>query len=123
VGGFMYATSKYAVVGLSESIRDDLSRRGVGVSVLCPGPVSTNIFVHTEATRPDQRELNASQQRSMERMEQWLRDKGTEPDEVGRMVVEGIRTNALYIHTDRWIEDQLIERTNQIIAAMPSSPG
>ena len=119
VGGFMYATSKFAVVGLSEGIRDDLGKRGIGVSVLCPGPVATDIMYHTESNRPDHRHLNAGQQKELDRLESWLHTKGTPPDEVGRMVVDGIKRNALYIHTDRWVEQQLRERTENIIAAMP----
>jgi NAD(P)-dependent dehydrogenase (short-subunit alcohol dehydrogenase family) len=42
----VYSTSKFAVVGLSESLHHDLAARGsqVGVSVLCPGFVQTRIF-------------------------------------------------------------------------------
>jgi NAD(P)-dependent dehydrogenase (short-subunit alcohol dehydrogenase family) len=42
----VYSTSKFAVVGLSESLHHDLVARGsrVGVSVLCPGFVQTRIF-------------------------------------------------------------------------------
>jgi NAD(P)-dependent dehydrogenase (short-subunit alcohol dehydrogenase family) len=46
VGGLgVYCTSKFAVVGLSESLHYDLAARGsaVGVSVLCPGFVQTQI--------------------------------------------------------------------------------
>ena len=41
----IYCTSKFAVVGLSESLHHDLAARGsnVGVSVLCPGFVQTQI--------------------------------------------------------------------------------
>lgn len=40
----VYTTTKYAVVGLSETMRADLVSKGIGVSVLCPGVVKTNIF-------------------------------------------------------------------------------
>jgi NAD(P)-dependent dehydrogenase (short-subunit alcohol dehydrogenase family) len=46
VAGFgVYCTTKFAVVGLSESLHHDLAGRGsnVGVSVLCPGFVQTRI--------------------------------------------------------------------------------
>lgn len=36
-----YATSKFAVVGLSEVLRYDLHQHGIGVSVVCPGAVDT----------------------------------------------------------------------------------
>ena len=41
--GVMYNTSKFAVVGLSEALRRELEPKKIGVSVLCPGPVATNI--------------------------------------------------------------------------------
>jgi NAD(P)-dependent dehydrogenase (short-subunit alcohol dehydrogenase family) len=44
-GNAPYAASKHAVAGLSEVLREDLAVAGldIGVSVLCPGPVVTNI--------------------------------------------------------------------------------
>lgn len=47
-----YGTTKYAVVGLSEALRMELSPHGIGVSVICPGIISTNI-VHTARLRGD----------------------------------------------------------------------
>jgi short-subunit dehydrogenase len=38
-----YATSKFAVVGLSESMRAELHAHGIGVSTICPGIIDTNI--------------------------------------------------------------------------------
>jgi NAD(P)-dependent dehydrogenase (short-subunit alcohol dehydrogenase family) len=119
--GFMYNKSKYAVVGLSECIRYDLEKRGIGVSVLCPGPVATDIFEHTEAGRPDQRELTPEQRARFEKTSAWLKSKGTPPDAVGRMVVAGIKANALYIHTDRLLERAVMKRAERIVAAMPDA--
>ena len=39
----IYATAKAAVIALTESIRDDLARDGIGASVLCPGPIKSRI--------------------------------------------------------------------------------
>ena len=41
----MYTTAKYAVVGLSESLEQDLRAREapIGVSVLCPGPTLSSL--------------------------------------------------------------------------------
>lgn len=118
-GGFMYVTSKYAVVGLSESMRRDLAKRGVGMSVLCPGPVATEIITRSETGRPDKRALDDEQRASLQRTADWLKREGTPPDEVGWMVVEGIRSNALYIHTDRAVEEGVQRRTARILAALP----
>src|SRR5919108_747880 len=45
--GAVYHTTKYAVVGLSEAMHAELGPLGIGVSVLCPGPVATNIIDNT----------------------------------------------------------------------------
>ena len=42
-GAIPYNVSKYGVVALSEGLRGDLAGRGIGVSVLCPGFIRTQI--------------------------------------------------------------------------------
>jgi short-subunit dehydrogenase len=46
-----YNASKYAVVGISETLAIELRDTAVGVSVLCPGVVNTNIF-QSQRNRP-----------------------------------------------------------------------
>lgn len=41
-----YCTSKFAMVGFSESLRNEFSREGLGVTALCPGFVTTNLFTN-----------------------------------------------------------------------------
>ena len=43
-----YTTTKFGLVGLSEVLRNELARFGIGVTVVCPGFVRTNIFDATE---------------------------------------------------------------------------
>jgi NAD(P)-dependent dehydrogenase (short-subunit alcohol dehydrogenase family) len=38
-----YATTKYAVIGLSESLREELAAHGIGVTAVCPGVINTAI--------------------------------------------------------------------------------
>ncbi len=40
----LYNTTKYAIVGLSESLRYELADEGIHVSVVCPGAVATAIW-------------------------------------------------------------------------------
>ena len=47
----VYNTSKFAVVGLTESLARDLRNTKIGVSMLCPGQVETGIFTNTH--RPE----------------------------------------------------------------------
>ena len=39
-----YTSSKFGVVGFSESLRAEYGRRGLGVTALCPGFVDTRLF-------------------------------------------------------------------------------
>lgn len=40
----IYDTTKYAVVGLSESLRYEYAEKGIRVSVICPGDIATPVF-------------------------------------------------------------------------------
>lgn len=45
-----YAMTKSAVVGLAASLRPEAARHGVGVTVVCPGPVETPLLDETSPT-------------------------------------------------------------------------
>jgi len=117
--GYLYHTAKFAVVGLSESLRFELAGSGIGVSVLCPGPVATRIMHHTLRAQP------ASSPRPAEQMvavvDAFL-NAGVAPDAVGEMVLRGVREDALYIHTDRIVEMALQARTRALLDALPAAP-
>jgi NAD(P)-dependent dehydrogenase (short-subunit alcohol dehydrogenase family) len=38
-----YCTTKFGVLGLSEALREELHRHGIGVTAICPGIINTNI--------------------------------------------------------------------------------
>ncbi|MEO2031303.1 MAG: SDR family oxidoreductase [Planctomycetaceae bacterium] len=39
-----YNTSKFGLVGFTESLRAEYGRAGIGVTAICPGPVSTKLY-------------------------------------------------------------------------------
>jgi NAD(P)-dependent dehydrogenase (short-subunit alcohol dehydrogenase family) len=47
-----YIASKYACVGYSEMLRQELAGEGIGVSVLCPGVVASNLTTTSAENRP-----------------------------------------------------------------------
>jgi NAD(P)-dependent dehydrogenase (short-subunit alcohol dehydrogenase family) len=48
-----YIASKYACVGYSEMLRAELEAEGIGVSVLCPGVVESNLMATSAENRHD----------------------------------------------------------------------
>jgi len=90
----VYNTSKYAVVGLSETLAKDLRPYGIGVSVLCPMGVATQIR-GSERNRPlHLRNDTAAKPEPVELIGRTL-----PPEAVAEMVIAAIRENALYVIT------------------------
>jgi NAD(P)-dependent dehydrogenase (short-subunit alcohol dehydrogenase family) len=114
--GFLYHSSKYAVVGMSESLRSELAPIGIGVSVLCPGPVATNIQDTSPRTRPGGAPAPSA---AFVAARKQLLAAGASPDAVGEMVLRAIVHDELYIHTDRIMEPFVRARSEEILAAMP----
>lgn len=48
-----YHTSKFGLIGFTESLRAEYGRRGLGVSALCPGPVLTNLYRSCGSAKSD----------------------------------------------------------------------
>lgn len=92
----IYVTSKYAVVGLSETLQRDLSAYGIGVSVLCPMIVNTNINASAR-NRPD--ELRNPGEEPFTPPQVDLVGGIIEPDEVADRVLAAVKANELYILT------------------------
>ncbi|MHC4451152.1 MAG: SDR family NAD(P)-dependent oxidoreductase [Planctomycetota bacterium] len=96
-GGSIYTTSKYAVVGMSEVMRTDLARYDIGVSVLCPGGVTTNV-AKSGRNRPANllRETDTSQLGLGELSAPVMADM-LEASVIGDMVLAAVLANDLYI--------------------------
>lgn len=119
--GFLYATSKFAVVGMSESLHFQLkqSATNIGLSVLCPGPVNTGIVARSLGSTPGYvAPTDPEGVKQIEAVKAFLAS-GVSIDEVGDMVLGGIKEDALYIFTDRIIADGVVQRTEAILAALP----
>ncbi len=109
-----YTMSKYAVLALSEALEQEVEGSGIGVSVLCPGPVQTNIF-GSAATRPD-RFGGAYQRPSQEAMAGMLA-RGLSPEVVGQRVLQGMQAGEFYILTHAAERDAIKARHARIEAA------
>lgn len=119
--GFLYAASKAAVVGLSEALRTELAPYSVGVTCLCPSAVNTNIIGNTTGSAPDvgERTVMDGMDEHLGFFAKLLAD-GTDPDLVGRMVLDGVRDGSTYVLTDDLMRNHLQLRTDELLAAMPT---
>ena len=90
-----YSMTKYAVVSLSEALEQELEGTNVGVSVLCPGPIATNI-ARGARNRPDH--MGGPQIRATDEatLTERLAATGLDPMKVGERVVDAIRTRTFY---------------------------
>jgi len=116
----MYATAKAGVIAMMEAIRGELAADGIGVSVLCPGPIKSNIHQLSQ-NRPQQfggpsegfakaADYLATRQVS----DLWM-----EPEQVGDMVLDAIRNDKLYIITHGEFADAVKGRMEAMLDAMP----
>ena len=93
----VYCASKFAVVGLTESLHRELADRNIGVSVLCPMIVQTNINENSVRNRPSA--LRNPGDDSVVVDAAAMVGSVIAPEEVARRVVRGIERKDLYILT------------------------
>jgi NAD(P)-dependent dehydrogenase (short-subunit alcohol dehydrogenase family) len=95
-----YCASKFAVVGISESLFHELAFRGsrVGVSVLCPGFVRTRIH-ESGRNLPEEIKDFADDPTNVAMHETIAKvvNAGIDPDDVGAAVLEAVRDNRFWI--------------------------
>jgi len=95
----IYQAAKAAVVTISECIRGELAPENIGVSVLCPGPVRTNIH-ELSKNRPPQFGVGDAFKESenaggaQAHFPNWM-----EPSTVGELVLQAVLKNELYVIT------------------------
>jgi len=94
----IYLAAKTAVVGISETLRPELAQENIGVSVLCPGPVRTNIH-ELRQNRPAQFELGDAFRKVEEASAPLDLPGMMEPAEVGALIVKAIENDELYVIT------------------------
>jgi NAD(P)-dependent dehydrogenase (short-subunit alcohol dehydrogenase family) len=80
-----YAASKFAMIGFSETIRSELKRYGIRVSVLCPPDTDTPGFELENRTKPEETKAISGTVKLMD------------PDEVARALIRGVRKGRFMI--------------------------
>jgi len=113
--GNAYNVTKYGVVALSEGLRVELAPRGIGVSVLCPGFIRTQI-VNSVRNLPERFAAAAPAPSPDAPLPAWLNgirervEAGIDPAYVGELVREAIEGDWPYIFTDNEFEPYIDAR-------------
>lgn len=94
----MYASSKHAVVGLSEALYRELEPTPVGVSCLCPELVSTAIF-DVARVRPDWVDVHETSEATQDSLAELLGDRGIGTGLVADRVVEAVHDGRFWVFT------------------------
>ena len=115
-----YSVTKAAVVSLAECLAKDLRNDGIGVSVLCPMRVTTNIDESHRNRPPD---LGGPQARTeyADKLSGALSGRTLSVEPIGDLVVDAIRRNALYIITHKETEAFLVRRFARLQAAVQTA--
>lgn len=91
-----YHATKFAVVGYSEALKEDLARDNIGVSVLCPAWVRTHIY-KSHLNSPTA--LAASSDGSDFSVMKDVVESGLEPGLVADWTVECVEADRFYVFT------------------------
>jgi NAD(P)-dependent dehydrogenase (short-subunit alcohol dehydrogenase family) len=116
----IYATAKAGVIALTEAMRDDLAGDGIGCTVLCPGPVRSRIH-ELGRNRPARFQASNAFTAAAEKLgKRQVSELWMAPEEVGRMVLDAILDNVLYVITQCEWRGAVQARHDQIMAATPT---
>lgn len=115
----MYVASKAAVLALSEALSTELPRENIGVTVLMPGPVKSNIH-ELGKNRPAQfRQDSGFAEAERDLGQRQVSDMWMEPEEVGEMILDAVLNDKLYVITHGEWRPAAEARFNALLAAMP----
>jgi NAD(P)-dependent dehydrogenase (short-subunit alcohol dehydrogenase family) len=114
----VYGVAKHGVVRISEAAYANLKDMGanVGVTVLCPGVVRTNI-IHAERNRPESlRSGEAVSPEGAARVISTIYPNALSPEAVADQVFDAVRDGQFYLLTSDSYDEAIRTRTEAILA-------
>lgn len=115
----IYVAAKAAVVTISETIRTELMEEDIGVSVLCPGPVRTNIHEIAKNRPPQFAAGDAFRELEESGGAKVPFPSMLDPADVGSLVLNAVQNDELYVITHGEWRPGAEARHAAVIAAMP----
>lgn len=116
VGLGPYCVAKYGVVALAETLSREVRGNGIGVTVLCPMIVDTNLLANTERVRSE--DYGPATPSDAETVQQLASDPADDSvlnvEDVARLTVDAILANRLYVLPHRASRDSIRRRFERI---------
>ncbi|HWJ83640.1 MAG TPA: SDR family oxidoreductase [Nocardioides sp.] len=88
-----YSASKFGLRGVSEVLRFDLRRHGIGVSLVCPGGVDTGLVESIRIAGVD------SESRAFRRARKGFQRRAVTPEHAAEAIWKGVRRNRYWVYT------------------------
>lgn len=114
VGGVhlgLYTATKHAILGYSEILRSELAPDGIGVSILCPGMVDSNLMTTSMRHRPERHggpeEIGSTS---------GLNPSAMRQEDAGEFVVKGILGDRFHILTHPGAQPIVDARHDALVA-------
>ena len=118
VGLGPYCVAKYGVVALAETLAREVRPNGIGVSVLCPMIVETNLLANTERVRSDDYGPAHSEAETVQQLASAPTAKDDDSvlnvEDVARLTADAILANRLYVLPHRAARDSIRRRFERI---------
>lgn len=108
-----YSASKAAVVGISESYADSIQPYGIGMSILCPGLVTTNL-ISAERNRPTA--LGERPGNLEPILGDSHQEEGMDPMTVGKWVVQALRDDQRFIFSHPEMREFVQDHFDHVMA-------
>jgi NAD(P)-dependent dehydrogenase (short-subunit alcohol dehydrogenase family) len=116
VGLGPYCVAKYGVVALAETLAREVRANGIGVSVLCPMIVETNLLSNTERVRSA--DYGPASPSAAETVQQLASDPTDDSvlnvEDVASLTADAIMANRLYVLPHRAARDSIRRRFERI---------
>jgi len=109
-----YHATKFAVVGYSESLAQELVPQNIGVSVLCPTWVQSNIH-NTAAKRPSVEGETVEDTSPLYLQLKNLVENGMTADDFAALVLKSIQAKRLYVFNDASARHDLVKQQARIL--------
>jgi NAD(P)-dependent dehydrogenase (short-subunit alcohol dehydrogenase family) len=123
-----YTASKYGLLGLCDQVRLELFEAGtrhIGLSVLFPGMIRTNIFRNTLALSPE-RDRSPESRRAFDDYLAALpatHDAGAPPRALAKLSMDAMLAGKAYIFATGEFNSHILRRQSAIMGALGHSPG